>query len=273
MQYWNGSVWVTLAATANEGATLQMISGVPTWKGGTPPPVAPDAPIIRTATAGNATASITFTAPASNGGSVITGYTVTSSHGGLTATGAASPIIVTGLTNGTPYTFIVTATNAIGTSTASATSNSVVPSNIAKIGDLRDGGIVFWVDPADNTKGKVCMLKTDEKYLNWFDATTTVYTNTDTGTGVYNNWYVPSKDELQLMYANLHRFGCSTNTPGGTDSSLCATRKGDFESSSYWSSTEFDIDTAWNQDFLYGNQHNDYFNKDFTYYVRAVRAF
>ena len=38
MQYWNGSAWVIVAATVNEGATLQMIGGVPTWTGGTPPP-------------------------------------------------------------------------------------------------------------------------------------------------------------------------------------------------------------------------------------------
>src|SRR5574344_2381954 len=38
MQYWNGTAWVTVAATENEGATLQMIGGIPTWVGGTPPP-------------------------------------------------------------------------------------------------------------------------------------------------------------------------------------------------------------------------------------------
>lgn len=38
MLYWNGSEWVTLAATAYEGATLQMIGGVPAWTGGTIPP-------------------------------------------------------------------------------------------------------------------------------------------------------------------------------------------------------------------------------------------
>ncbi|WP_372934176.1 hypothetical protein, partial [Mariniphaga sediminis] len=37
MQYWNGTAWVTVAATTNEGAILQMIGGVPTWTGGTPP--------------------------------------------------------------------------------------------------------------------------------------------------------------------------------------------------------------------------------------------
>ena len=40
MSYWNGTAWVVVATTPNEAATLQMISGVPTWTGGTPPPVA-----------------------------------------------------------------------------------------------------------------------------------------------------------------------------------------------------------------------------------------
>ncbi|MCX6255325.1 MAG: fibronectin type III domain-containing protein [Bacteroidia bacterium] len=90
----------------------------------------PGAPIIGTATAGNIQATVTFTAPVSDGGSAITGYTVTSSPGSLTGTGTASPITVTGLTNGTAYTFTVTATNAIGTSLASSTSNSVTPSTV-----------------------------------------------------------------------------------------------------------------------------------------------
>ena len=38
MNYWNGSAWITIASTVNEGATLQMIGGVPTWVGGAPPP-------------------------------------------------------------------------------------------------------------------------------------------------------------------------------------------------------------------------------------------
>jgi uncharacterized protein (TIGR02145 family) len=90
----------------------------------------PGAPTIGTASAGNTQVVITFTAPVSNGGSVITGYTVTSSPGNFTGTGSASPILVTGLTNGTAYTFTVTATNAIGTSLASSASNSITPSTV-----------------------------------------------------------------------------------------------------------------------------------------------
>jgi hypothetical protein len=87
----------------------------------------PGAPTIGAATAGNTQASVRFTAPASTGGSVITSYTVTSKPGGITASGASSPLIVTGLTNGITYTFSVKATNAVGTGAASAASNSVKP--------------------------------------------------------------------------------------------------------------------------------------------------
>lgn len=87
----------------------------------------PGAPVIGTATAGNGQATVTFTAPTSNGGVAIAGYTVTSNPGGFTGMGSGTPITVTGLTNGTAYTFTVTATNAAGTSAASAASNSVTP--------------------------------------------------------------------------------------------------------------------------------------------------
>lgn len=85
------------------------------------------APTIGTATAGDGSASITFTAPVSNGGSAIISYTVTSSPSGITGTGSASPITVSGLSNGTAYTFTVKATNGVGVSAASAASNSVTP--------------------------------------------------------------------------------------------------------------------------------------------------
>jgi len=89
--------------------------------------VAPDAPVIGSATAGDGSASISFTAPAFSGGAAITGYCVASAPGGLTKTGKTSPITVTGLANGTAYTFTVTATNGAGTSLASAASGSVTP--------------------------------------------------------------------------------------------------------------------------------------------------
>jgi hypothetical protein len=86
----------------------------------------PQAPSITSVTGGNAQVSVAFSANAT-GGSAITGYTVTSSPGGLTATGSSSPLVVTGLTNGTSYTFTATATNTHGTSLASSASSSVTP--------------------------------------------------------------------------------------------------------------------------------------------------
>lgn len=90
----------------------------------------PGAPTIGTATAGNASASVAFTPPAANGGPTPTSYTATSSPGGITGTGASSPIAVSGLTNGVEYTFSVTATNSEGTGPASAASNAVTPAAV-----------------------------------------------------------------------------------------------------------------------------------------------
>jgi Fibronectin type III domain len=98
-----------------------------------PPPTVPGAPVIGTATAGNAAAAVTFSPPAPDGGSPVTSYTVTATdlthpaHGGQTATGKGSPLTVTGLANGDTYTLSVTATNAAGTGPRSAASNRVTP--------------------------------------------------------------------------------------------------------------------------------------------------
>ena len=104
-------------------------------------------PTIGTATAGDGQASVTFTAPTSTGGAAITGYTVTSSPGGFTGTGSSSPITVTGLTNGTAYTFTVTATNSAGTSAASAASNAVTPVTSQTISFNNPGAQNFGATP------------------------------------------------------------------------------------------------------------------------------
>jgi len=71
--------------------------------------------------------------------------------------------------------------------------------------------------------------------------------------GGYTDWYLPSKDELDMMYVNLHLQGL-----------------GNFDYF-YWSSTEDGYGDAWVQYFDNGGQ--SYYNKTFVSYVRAVRAF
>jgi hypothetical protein len=82
---------------------------------------------------------VRVSAPASTGNSPITSYTVTSSPGGISATGYgdANPIAVDGLSDGVSYTFTVVATNAVGNSLPSAASNAITPSgSLAPANDL-----------------------------------------------------------------------------------------------------------------------------------------
>jgi hypothetical protein len=106
----------------------------------------PGSPTGVVATAGNGRATIEFTPPAANGGSSITGYIVTSTPGGIKGSSSAIPITVTGLTNGTPYTFTVVAINAMGTGTASAPSNIITPVVPP---------ITFTITPAAATNGAI----------------------------------------------------------------------------------------------------------------------
>lgn len=91
---------------------------------------APNAPTNVTATGGDASASVSFTAPTNVGGSAITGYTVQSNPGNFVGSGASSPITVSGLSNGTSYTFNVWALNTYGPSPAGGPSGSVTPTAI-----------------------------------------------------------------------------------------------------------------------------------------------
>ncbi len=140
-----GSGLATGAALSRDGTTVMVggdqansdIGGV--WAF-TRSATSPDAPANVTATAGDGQAAVSFTAPASDGGAPVTSYTVTASPGGETASGSGSPITVTGLTDGTSYTFTVTATNSAGTGPSSSASSSVTPTAAASSGGGGGGG-------------------------------------------------------------------------------------------------------------------------------------
>jgi hypothetical protein len=112
------------ARNANGTGSASVASGSVT------PSTTPGAPTSVSATnAENTQSVVTWVAPVSTGGAAITGYTVTSSTGGHTCTWTSGPLscTVTGLSNGTSYTFSVTARNVDGTGSASVPSSSVTP--------------------------------------------------------------------------------------------------------------------------------------------------
>ncbi|MGO9876435.1 MAG: fibronectin type III domain-containing protein, partial [Acidimicrobiia bacterium] len=120
----------------------------------------PDAPTIGTATAGPGSGSVSFTFTGNDNGSPIISYTATcTSTGGATGTasGPSSPIVVSGLTNGAPYTCTVTATNSYGTSGPSAPSNMFTPVAVPGAPTIGPGtaagvgsAVVSFTPPASN---------------------------------------------------------------------------------------------------------------------------
>jgi hypothetical protein len=150
-----GDTWSNIASatgasftpTMNEGAKLLRVrvtytdgkgtaetATSPATTAVTVPVTVPDAPGIGQVTAGNGEATVAWTAPASDGGDAITGYVVEVAGAGGTPIGepravaaGATQLRVTGLTNGTAYTFRVRAVNSVGEGAWSASSAPVTP--------------------------------------------------------------------------------------------------------------------------------------------------
>jgi hypothetical protein len=78
--------------------------------------------------------------------------------------------------------------------------------------------------------------------------------------GSFNDWYLPSIEELNKMYLNI-----------GQGNALGLGNFGGFANNYYWSSTESEVCSAWGQYFTNGDQTFPF--KDAAVYVRAIRAF
>jgi hypothetical protein len=149
--------------------------------------------------------------------------------------------------------------------------------SLLNIGQSYGGGIIFYVDgtgqhgliaaPSDQSSGVWGCAETSiatSTAIGTGQANTTAIVNGCTDTGIaakicndldlngYNDWFLPSKDELNQMY--LHKAAI-----------------GGFADYGYWSSSEFSADNAWLQGFGDGSQPN--ISKSSTFNVRAVRAF
>ena len=158
---------------------------------------------------------------------------------------------------------------------------------VLQIGDGYAGGFIFFLD--NNGGGMVCAWEDQNNGngMQWAgqQGVATGATGTDVGTGQantttivnllgtdvdyaarlcdeldfegYTDWFLPSKDELNLIYINLH----SVSTPIGN-----------FQNDFYWSSTEDDAGDAWLQDFGSDGDQN-YDAKDAEHRIRAIRIF
>ena len=194
---------------------------------------------------------------------------------------------MTGLTNGTAYTFTVVATNINGNSSSSAASNSVIPS--LSIGDSCQGGLIAYILQSDDpgyilgqTHGLIVAPSDQSTGAEWgcFGTLITGADGIALGTGNqntsdiiggcstveiaaklcgdlvlngYSDWYLPSFDELAKLYA------------------MKVLGFGGFVDTAYWSSSEYESGNAWLQ--YFSNGYQDYSAKFVGNYVRAVRSF
>jgi hypothetical protein len=296
----NGGTGYTFTVTATNAAGTSDASG--SSNQATTDTRISDAPIIGTATAGFEQATITFTAPAHDGGAAITSYVATSSPGGIrgTVSGPGSgEITVTGLTNGVDYTFTVTAINENGTSAPSSASNSVTPN--VQVGDLLQGGVVYYVAPTPTDLdgdgrvdiGLICAVEDQSAAIDWIlggDTQSTANGNTSTaiGTGQTNTnammnqaGYTGGAAQVAEDYSVTDN-GVTYNDwflPSLEELNEMHSQKNSIEAAAgvtpfgtdYWSSSEQNSSKAKSVDMSSGNDSNT--NKSSQYRVRAIRTF
>jgi len=190
---------------------------------------------------------------------------------------------LSGLTANTTYYLRAYATNSVGT----AYGNELSFTTTLAIGDSYQGGIVFYLN---GTGGGLIAAPTDQSSSALWGCQGTSIAGADgiaIGTGAqntidieagcatagtaadicanlvlsgYTDWFLPSKDELNLMYQNI-----------GQGNALGLGNVGGFANNSYWSSTEYNANNVWTQNFT--SSGPTVLLKSNPLYVRAVRAF
>jgi hypothetical protein len=202
---------------------------------------------------------------------------------------------------GTEYTItgtsqLLSVPYALHAKTAESVSGTITYS----VGDFAQGGIVFWVDETGQ-HGLVAAKEDQSTVVRWYagtygntqakgdgpfsgEANTSIIIAAQVAIGddgstyaaricnelqvteggkTYGDWYLPSKEELNLMYQNKATIDATAGVNGGSG----------FASACYWSSTEYSDYSAWAQYFDDGSQSTDDKKYGPTSYVRAVRAF
>ena len=243
-----------------------------------------DFPILNQNTTGNA-ATVTTNADLTGDVTSTGNATIIANKQTMTAT---SPVSITGtptvIAPGAVVISIAEATpgTAGSMSAADKTKLDGIATATHTIGDSYGGGIIFWLD-ASGQHGLIAATADQSTGVVWTNTdfhsivsnavrdgvngglanTERIIKQAGAGSyaaqlcanyqgGNYGDWYLPSKFELNLLYLQK-------NVVGG------------FANNFYWSSTEKNNTVAWSQNFLGGNQYD--YNKHYTYFVRAIRAF
>ena len=285
--YYNGSAW-TAIPKGTTGQVLTMgASGTPGWQNAIQiPPAITNAATFNIATT-PVTAILNGSANPNNLSTVVTfEYGLTTSYGGV-VTADQSPISggstvnitasLASLTAGNTYHFRIKTQNALGVSYGEDMTFTLLG-----LGLNWAGGIIFYLD-GTGLHGLVAATTDQSTGAEWGCSGTAINgaDGTIIGTGnqntidiengcttastaadlcanlidaTYDDWFLPSSAELQLMYTNLK-----------------AKSKGSFSAVNYWSSSERDATNSWKINF--GTNILGYSTKDNPYYVRAARAF
>jgi hypothetical protein len=165
------------------------------------------------------------------------------------------------------------------------------------VGELWGGGVVFWVDNTDQ-HGLICSLTDISTSYTFSNITSALigitaqsswngqgnssaiitqtghtssaaklcddYTNANYGTGIYSDWYLPTTDQLSLLYQAKYQVNKTIDNDGNSATTSIV-------KTFYWSSCELTDSGGWRFDFAHG--YTDGTPKSGTNYVRAIRNF